>query len=891
MKKILILLLVVVVAAAVAWYLVTRDRPPAPDEAMERCLERDLDPEALEACKQGADYVQAPDEADYFHGMDGGEKFEPSQVRGRNTWLVWTGGNEAFWDYLANNSFGTFDLLKTVSSYPCSPEQEAHFREVRKARYGSAGGYGTTGGYGSGYGGAGPYGYGDSYGYGESGYGAADPYGDMPGDPSYSHYNRATRREYLGLVNEPGFRAATRPGQYGLCLDELVGPPEPFDEEVYGRSAGVVGLRIFPNPNFDDRAQEAWDPERYYTDPDYYLNPKLVRPYRVGMSCGFCHINPHPMHPADDPENPEWENLSGTIGAQYFWFGRIFAPNVTKDNFVWHLLDSQKPGAVDTSFVPADNINNPRAMNAVFNVGERLGNGDIVATETATGGALSLPEVKRNMESPDAESSTFGVPHILWDGADSVGIDAALTRVYINIGEYHQEWLRHIRPIIGGKVQSPISVADAQEASVFWNATQERAPDMAQYLIRAGYPYRLADAPGGADYLQADEATLERGKVVFAEHCARCHVSANKLPEPPVALAEPGCVGDGYLDCWKRYWEWTETEEYKAMMREVVLADDFLDDNYLSNDARIPVHQPLVDFEPEDIPSGLSTLERYLEETRQRGLATGALETEYCSAMSSNALEGHVWDNFASQSYKDLPALGEVELYDPIGDRTFTWLAQGGGRGYQRVPSLVGIWSTAPYLHNNELGRFTNDPSVAGRMEAFEDGMRKLLWPEERQNIVRTTDRTTYLRVNHRVLPEAVRGVLDDSPFARFVRWAVGIEWLTAGPESQLVQVGPIPKGTPVSLLANIAATPYEGDVHFQPKKLVSVLLQARSVFSRIHEEQLSDEEAKVLVEELAPALMEVSNCPDFVVDRGHYFGTDLSDEDKQALIEFVETL
>ena len=33
-------------------------------------------------------------------------------------WLVWTGGNDRFWDALTVSSFGAFDLLKTVSSHP-----------------------------------------------------------------------------------------------------------------------------------------------------------------------------------------------------------------------------------------------------------------------------------------------------------------------------------------------------------------------------------------------------------------------------------------------------------------------------------------------------------------------------------------------------------------------------------------------------------------------------------------------------------------------------------------------------------------------------------------------------------------------------------------------------
>jgi hypothetical protein len=33
-----------------------------------------------------------------------------------------------------------------------------------------------------------------------------------------------------------------------------------------------------------------------------------------------------------------------------------------------------------------------------------------------------------------------------------------------------------------------------------------------------------------------------------------------------------------------------------------------------------------------------------------------------------------------------------------------------------------------------------------------------------------------------------------------------------------------------------------------------------------------------------------LSSCPDFIEDRGHYFGTDLPDADKRALIEYVKT-
>src|SRR5262249_30317081 len=45
------------------------------------------------------------------------EKVRESASRGQNAGIVWTGGNDRFWDYAANNTAGAFDLLKTISSH------------------------------------------------------------------------------------------------------------------------------------------------------------------------------------------------------------------------------------------------------------------------------------------------------------------------------------------------------------------------------------------------------------------------------------------------------------------------------------------------------------------------------------------------------------------------------------------------------------------------------------------------------------------------------------------------------------------------------------------------------------------------------------------------------
>src|SRR6202043_1792749 len=56
-------------------------------------------------------------------------------------------------------------------------------------------------------------------------------------------------------------------------------------------------------------------------------------------------------------------------------------------------------------------------------------------------------------------------------------------------------------------------------------------------------------------------------------------------------------------------------------------------------------------------------------------------------------------------------------------------------KSFYRTPTLVSIWATAPYLHNNSVGEYNGDPSIAGRMAAYEDGMSKLLWPKRRQGL------------------------------------------------------------------------------------------------------------------------------------------------------------
>jgi hypothetical protein len=754
---------------------------------------------------------------DYFQGMDGGVALTPDEVKGRNMWIVWTGGNDRLWDKLTNLTYGTFDLLKILSSYP-----------VLK-------------------------------------------------------YSRDNRWNYFGLINEPCFTKATGPDpqRYGLWLDQRSAdcPPDPFANEqsypgvavgargknipvgsYYGYPTGIVGLRLFTNPAFDQAAAARWNAERFYTDPDYYLSKDLVRPYRVGMSCGFCHVGPNPEKPPANPEAPQWGELSSTVGGQYFWFDRIFAWNADQSNFLFQVLHTARPGSLDTSLVSSDNINNPRTMNAVYDLSARLAAAKLWGRETL--GADNLANKQFNdfvSQGPLTQffqpPNTVWTPHVLKDGADSVGSLGALNRVYVNIGLFSEEWLRHFNPLVGGKPVTPFAITTARKNSSYWQATETQTPDMALFLIKASYPHKLAKAPGGAAYLNDPPETVQQGKIVFADNCAACHSS--KAPARPAGADPSACAGPNYLTCFNQYWAWTQTDEFRQQMRQIVTADDFLDGNFLSNDGRVPV-----------------TL----------------LQTNACSPLATNAIGGNIWDNFSSASYKQLPSVGAITVYDPFTGQPRQFQMPAGGRGYTRVPSLVSVWSTAPYLLNNSVGPFDPSPSVEARIRVFQDSVMQMLWPEKRARdpvlgdkipgVIDRTTATSWLRIPTGYLPDVIKA-------SREV-----LNWLVPVFDQKGIEIGPIPAGTPVDLLANFDPLPQStkpGERLAHDKAVVKVVIQLLHDL-RALPQGATDEQARQVFANLGEQLFALSKCPDYVVNRGHYFGTQLSDGDKQALIAFLKT-
>ncbi len=1076
------------------------------------------------------------------------DDYPNNEVLGRNTWMIWCGGNEGFWDWLANDNLGFIDLLKVVDSreritrfktgglinepnmvQAREPDQfglwldlpaDGLTRDVRQAYIAKTFGQLATG---------------NDKSQRHLEYDPENPgrkYEPVPYDSVISYVT--------GLSN--GYQSPTATGnQQDAAGNDPYGAIPPPD--IYGLSSGVVGLRLFPNPKFDDTARKKWDATRYYRDPDYYNDPQLVRPYRVGMSCAFCHASWSPLSPPRDLTNPEWENISGNIGAQYLRVRAVLGNLLKEDDFVYHLLDSQPPGTIDTSLIASDNINNPNTMNAVFRLKERAiqsfhnpkedqgsassglpsiwadplpiranqtgGNSDYgkAAGKQSYDGTkqpgYSIPpdripgklydelvKLLPAAEIADSNGDPRRTPRVLLDGSDSIGPFGALARVYLNIGSYYERWNQLHQPLLGFTPQQPFRIKDCEENSVYWHATKLRVGPMRDYFLvgSTAMPLLATDEAdkrlwgqsiAKPDPVYTGKATnptkmvmqalnvnvdsLQPGRLVFAKNCIVCHSGIQ--PESSVVYPELDAVmKDDFADLIARrkrsreaaavqgeFFEndpgqWLRDAKYLEWAKKVVEVEAFWQNNYLSSDYRIPIN---------------------------------LVKTNAGRAMATNALDGHMWQDFSSDSYRRLPSPGSIEYYNPY-DRDspqsmFTprhrvptnergepvTAAGGGGVGYYRVPTLVSIWATAPLLHNNSLGLFNNDPSVDGRLLAFDDAMRKLLWPEKRREsscyngatpkrlnddhgLIWRTTADSKLVVRGKYVPNIARrlpliaelksrlGFLDGvfplwlpsavlfltgflvlcvanderrqwasigmflaaalltvawllSDSVGFLGWfgeiypiwlpvgvlvicgfnlllplapnhmrnlgygfliaaavlalawslvpsgtwleqiqpfwlliaglitgglsvllfritqvwrrivgylsvvaALAIGFFISFDEGRLgdLSIGPIPKGTPVNLLANFNP---EAD----PKTIKSALTATIDGLARIKSQKLGDDDArKVMLNEIAPALLSVNKCPDFVMDGGHYFPwfESMTDEEKNALIELLKT-
>ena len=259
-------------------------------------------------------------------------------------------------------------------------------------------------------------------------------------------------------------------------------------------------------------------------------------------------------------------------------------------------------------------------------------------------------------------------------------------------------------------------------------------------------------------------------------------------------------------------------------MKKIVLADDFLENNFLSTDVRVPV-----------------TL----------------LETNACSPLATNAIENNIWDNFSSQSYKDLPSVGTITVHHPLTGEPRPYQMPAGGRGYTRVPSLVSLWSTAPYLLNNSIGKFDPSPSVHARMGSFQDAIEEMLWPEKRDKdrvlgdkvpgVIDRTTATSYLRVPKGFLPEFLQDIVELEEHI-----LPDVQVLPPIFKESGIEIGPIPKGTPVNLLANLNMLPDDAGViekFTHKRKIVKLLIKVKKALKALPPDATDEQARQVFLE------------------------------------------
>lgn len=772
----------------------------------------------------------------------GGEDLNESELAGAEIWFKATAGNERFFTYVYPQRIGVnIDWYRVLG---------ANNREQRFNRWGLIN----------------------------------DPDCCKPGDPNcpaksdddtYGFDYCPGDEVLLNYVGKKGYQdPACEFKDAALVPEDPHGPKDQRQSACdlrFGTSTGAMGVRKFPNPRFNREQWLTVNEGRLGTwagyneriraaDPVQPMRSRIADgsiepPFLVGISCGSCHIAFNPLNPPKNPTHPEWENLSGTVGNQYSRFSQILGSGMDPRTMEYQVFAHARPGTVDTSAIPNDQINNPGTINALINLTKRPTHPHVVtkwqkAQQCSAGsdGRQCWCEPGRQGKCWERGQKQESVHQILKGGEDSIGALEAIQRVYFNIGSCSEEsWVNHLTdmrqldPKERGFGQTPFDIGQARRDCPQFRAIEDRLNNVFDFLASAR-PSDLYKARGLKDNRDLIEqldkefgsGAVARGKVIFAKICARCHSTQ----------AEPFEARD--------FRQASQDPQNKGMRID-----------WLGNDKLTPVAE---------------------------------LGTHQARALHSNHMLGHVWEEYGSTTLRDKPP--DRNIKEP----------SDGGRGYYRNISLLSVWAHAPFMHNNAIGPelcggsddehynppyvvdvnaqtpirlakppacWPFDPSVEGRFKLYKASMGDLLNPSKRVPKVTSFDHDVVLKI----FPKLAEGNVERYLDANIV----------------------LPEHTPSSRIGN-----------FRHKEFAEDLVLSKVNFSKLetkYVDRYGPEQGKTVAATIRDKAKELMGNPKNLLviggelreiysnslmlreDEGHRFGEDLPDKDKQALIAFLATL
>ncbi|MGZ8228419.1 MAG: hypothetical protein ACXW2A_02010 [Burkholderiales bacterium] len=671
----------------------------------------------------------------------------------------------------------------------------------------------------------------------------------------------------------------------------------------FGTSTGALGFRKFPNPRFDaarwkqvNGGQASWDgfrktlrdtgvpsDERVSKLADASIEP----PFLIGTTCGSCHIAFDPRNPPADPAHPKWENINGLIGNQYTRMSELLGSGMPRTSLEWQMFAHPRPGVTDTSAVSHDQVNNPGTINALINVSQRATfpgesitkwrkadscgaekDADKCWCEPGRDGKCWLRSTRTDDKTPVPLAGKTvvldGVHHILKGGEDSIGGLEAIQRVYFNIGSCAEQcWVNHLTdirqvdPQQRGYGQTPFNIGQCRRDCPNFRAIEDRLTDLLAFFVSAEsdamdlhvarHNERKAKNPGAAAYTRAD--LVDELEKQFAKGAVRRgrDVFAQNCARCHSSIPEK--TGGPFAN--RDFHAVDESHPRK------VRAD------FLGNDQATPVTE---------------------------------VGTFRCRALHSNHMAGRLYHEYGSETLRARSVVAAIPEQTSF---------KNAGRGYYRNISLVNVWATAPFMHNNAIGPelcgnpankendffraryidgngrlveqqpacFPYDASVDGRFKLYVQSMRELLNPKERGMKTTLTD----------------RDIIVD----------LGIRRWDGKQESPLVGTGAvrIPAGTPAGYVGSLLHKEFIGDL-YRAKRQPDVLERTGKKELVPELQGIADDLLKNptrfvdILREKRPFLQKhYTTCVEEIENAGHRFGEDLSDADKNALIAFLATL